>query len=100
MERAMSATGLGKSDFYRVAIVAGATAAVMVAAVLAKPIYSGITDPKSAGRADVSQHVADQQPKAETISFVPSPTIDTNPKFFFGAGDGSNGYYAEQPGPR
>jgi hypothetical protein len=28
---------------------------------------------------------------------VASPTIDTDPQFFFGCGDGSNGYNAEQP---
>ena len=30
---------------------------------------------------------------------ISSPTIDTNELFFFGAGDGSNGYYAEGPKP-
>jgi len=28
---------------------------------------------------------------------VPSPVIDPNPVFFFGTGDGSAGYYAEDP---
>jgi hypothetical protein len=31
------------------------------------------------------------------FAIVPSPVMDTNPQFFFGTGDGSNGYYAEQP---
>jgi hypothetical protein len=32
-----------------------------------------------------------------TIAIVPSPVIDPNPVFFFGTGDGSAGYYAEEP---
>ena len=32
-----------------------------------------------------------------TLAIVPSPVIDPNPVFFFGAGDGSAGFYAEQP---
>jgi hypothetical protein len=28
---------------------------------------------------------------------TPSPVIESNPKFFFGAGDGSSGYYDERP---
>jgi hypothetical protein len=31
------------------------------------------------------------------VRFVTSPTIDSHPTFFFGTGDGSNGYYAERP---
>ena len=30
----------------------------------------------------------------ETVAFVTSPVIDPDPQFFFGTGDGSNGYYA------
>ena len=49
--------------------------------------------------ADVSQPIADRDPVPETVSFVTSPTIDTNSEFFWGCGDGSNGYYAERPEP-
>jgi len=35
----------------------------------------------------------------EPAAFVVSPVIDTNPQFYFGAGDGSSGYYAEAPAP-
>jgi hypothetical protein len=34
---------------------------------------------------------------AGSLAIVPSPVIDTNPVFFFGTGDGSAGYYAENP---
>jgi hypothetical protein len=45
----------------------------------------------------VSQPVA--EPVTEVISIVASPTIDANPQFLFGCGDGSNGYCAERPEP-
>ncbi|MGO8973755.1 MAG: hypothetical protein ACLQNV_09530 [Steroidobacteraceae bacterium] len=32
-----------------------------------------------------------------TFEIVPAPVIETHPKFFFGTGDGSAGYYAERP---
>ena len=92
----MRATGLGESEFRRVVVIAGATAAVIIALLFAKPFYS-ITTAKVPSSADVSQTVADQKPATETASIVASPTIDTDPQFFFGCGDGSNGYYAEQP---
>jgi hypothetical protein len=87
----MRATGLGESGFRRVVVIAGATAAVMITLVFAKPFYSATTA-KAPSSADVSQPVADRGAGTETVS-----TIDANPQFFFGCGDGSNGYYAEQP---
>jgi hypothetical protein len=94
----MRATGLAESGFRRVVVIAGATAAVMIALLFAKPFYSATTA-TALTRADVSQPVAHQEPATETVSIVVSPTIDTNPQFFFGTGDGSNGYYAERPEP-
>jgi hypothetical protein len=38
-------------------------------------------------------------PATETVFIVASPTIEANSPFFFGTGDGSNGYYAERPEP-
>ena len=67
-----------------------------IALLFAKPFYSATTA-KVPSSADVSQPVADQEPATEAVSIVASPTVDTNPQFFFGCGDGSNGYYAEQP---
>ena len=92
----MRVTGLSKSGFRRVVVIAGATAAVIIALLFPKPFYS-VTTAKIPSSADVSQTVAEQEPGTETVSIVASPTIDTNPQFFFGCGDGSNGYYAEQP---
>ena len=92
----MRATSFGESAFRRVVVIAGATAAVMIALLFAKPFYSATTA-TALSSAGVSQTVAEQEPATETVSIVASPTIDTNPQFFFGCGDGSNGYYAEQP---
>jgi hypothetical protein len=40
------------------------------------------------------QEPRDVRRVAAIVAFVTSPTIDPDPQFFFGAGDGSNGYYA------
>jgi hypothetical protein len=48
----------------------------------------------------VSGPAANQEPATEKVSFVTSPTMETNPQFLFGSGDGSNGYYAERPKPK
>jgi hypothetical protein len=96
MERAMRAAGLGESDFHRIVLVAGITIAVMTGLLLGKPFYYAMTSPKAVPSA---QPVAGQELKAEPVSFVTSPTIDTNPQFFFGSGDGSAGYYGERPEP-
>jgi hypothetical protein len=95
----MGTMGLRESGFRRIVVIGGATLAAMAVLVFAKPIYSVATYETAAISVDAGQHVAVQQPKTETISFVPSPTVDTNPQFFFGTGDGSNGYYDERPQP-
>jgi hypothetical protein len=63
---------------------------------LAKPLYSAMSEAERASSARAVQRIIDQEPKVEAASFVTSPAIDTNPQFFFGTGDGSNGYYGEQ----
>ena len=69
----------------------------MVALLFAKPFYSAMTDATAPSSANESRAVANQEPATEEVSFVVLPTMETNPKFFFGSGDGSNGYYAERP---
>ena len=93
----MSTMGLGESGVRRVVVIGGATAIVMIVLMFAKPFYSAMTNPKAASSADVSRPVANQEPATEEVSFVVSPTMETNPQFFFGTGDGSNGYYGERP---
>jgi hypothetical protein len=95
VEEVMRAMGLGESAFRRVILISGATAGAMLVLMFAKPLYYAATVPNAASSADVPRRV----PEVETVSFVASPTVDTNPQFFFGSGDGSNGYYAERSEP-
>jgi hypothetical protein len=95
----MRSTSFGNPDVRRVVAIAGATAVVMTALVLGNPFYSAVANTKAPSRADVSKPVAHQEPATETAFFTISPSDDANSEFFFGAGDGSNGYYAEQPEP-
>jgi hypothetical protein len=92
MERAMTATSLAESCFLRVVVIAGATGALIIALLFAKPFYSATIYPKPAGAPEL---VADQKAEFELASIVASPTIETDPQVFYGCGDGSNGYYAE-----
>jgi hypothetical protein len=92
----MAAKSLSESALNRVVVVAAATTLVMTALAFAIPFYSAGNNsiPTGAG-----QSVKGQAPGSLEVSFVTSPTMDTDPKFFFGTGDGSNGYYAERPRP-
>jgi hypothetical protein len=51
------------------------------------PSHFTLTDSNPTARAGVGQSIPGQAPQTEAISFVTPPTIETNPKFFFGAGD-------------
>lgn len=95
----MRSIDLSGSTFHRVVVVVAATSLVMLALFAVKSYSSGAAEIPGDGRTDVKRPIPNGAQKAEEISFVTSPTIDTNPKFFFGAGDGSNGYYAERPKP-
>jgi hypothetical protein len=96
----MRAMSLGDSCFHRMVVVAAATTLAVTALLTAKPYYFGIADSNKTSRVEASKSNPNQASEIGRISFVPSPTIETNPKFFFGTGDGSNGYYAERPGSR
>jgi hypothetical protein len=100
MEQAMTATGLGESVVLRVAVIGGATAIAIVALLSAGSFHSTMFDSNAAGRADASRPAANQEPAIEKASFVTSSTFESNPRFFFGSGDNSNGYYAERPEPK
>ena len=77
------------SDVRRVAAIGGVTAAAVVMLLLGKPVLFATTAPKVA----VAQATEPRRAETETVTFVTSPVIDTDPQFFFGAGDNSNGYY-------
>jgi hypothetical protein len=76
--------------------VAGCAIVVSVVALTNVSEHSAPTK----ARADIQRPMS---PKREaevgpaTFEIVPSPVIEPNPKFFFGAGDGSSGYYDERP---
>ena len=93
----MRTTRLSESAVHRVAVIGGATAIVIVTLLFAKPFHSAMTNATAPSSANENRPVANQEPATEEVSFVVSPTMETNPKFFFGSGDGSNGYHAERP---
>jgi len=92
----MQSTSWGPADFRRVAIMGGATLVVMAAMLLAKPFHSASA---INGGSETIRPAGDERPAIESASFVTSPTIDTRSDFFVGCGDGSNGYFGEQPKP-
>jgi hypothetical protein len=96
----MRVVRLSESCFHRVVVVAAATTLVMIALVTVKPYYFGMDNSNTISGVDVNQASPKQAAEIERTAFVTSPTIDPNPKFFLGTGDGSNGYYAERPGSR
>jgi hypothetical protein len=95
----MRSIDLIESTFHRVVVVAAATTLVMFGLLASKSYYFRAAETAIGSRINIKQAAADEAPKTEAIYFVTSPAIETNPKFFFGAGDGSNGYYAERPRP-
>jgi hypothetical protein len=79
------------------AIIAGAAAIVGIAVLTAGSLAS-----THRARTDTTSTFATFTPSPEFVepaafAIVPSPVIDTNPQFYFGAGDGSTGFYAEAP---
>ena len=92
----MRVTGLGEADVARVVIIGGVTSAVMLALLVAKPFHSA-TAIIAPSLADISQPSVARP--ATAASFVTSPTIEPQPVFFVGNGDGSNGYFGEQQKP-
>jgi hypothetical protein len=85
-----------KSTHHRVALVVAATGLVMAALLVSNSHFFRTAETVVVSRAGVKQFATDAAAIKQT-SFVVSPTTEANPKFFFGARDGSNGYYAERP---
>ena len=79
------------------AIIAGGAAVAGIAVLTAGSLAS-----TSRARTDTTPTfgtftVSPQFVEPPTFTIEPSPVIETNPRFYFGAGDGSAGYYAEAP---
>jgi hypothetical protein len=76
-------------------IVGCAAAAVAIGLLTDETFLYAAAEPETAAPVALSEKVATPEPAY--LEFVASPVIETNPQFFFGSGDGSNGYYAERP---
>jgi hypothetical protein len=81
--------------FVRLAVTAGATVLAIGVLTTGSVLYS--TNDASAVTTPTFGTFTRAVEAPATLEIVPSPVIDTNSEFFFGTGDGSVGYYAEQP---
>jgi hypothetical protein len=103
MERAMNTISLNASTVHRhrvlrwAAVIGGMTGAFATGLLTAKSFSFTAERPHAAINAVVNQPAAASAPIPFEI--VPSPVIESNPQFFFGTGDGSNGYWADRPRP-
>jgi hypothetical protein len=77
------------------ATIGGVAIAAVIGLLIAESFFYTPTEPKAGANASLTEPLP--VPEPVTLKFVPSPVIETNPKFFFGSGDGSNGYYSERP---
>jgi hypothetical protein len=84
-----------RGGFSRLAITAGAAVLAMGLLITGSILYS--TEDASAVTTPTFSTFSRAVEVPATLEIVPSPVIDTNSEFFFGSGDGSNGYYAERP---
>jgi hypothetical protein len=64
-----------------------------VAVITFRSEHSGPTK----ARADIQRPTAEAEAAPATREIAPLPVIEPSPKFFFGADDGSSGYYDERP---
>jgi hypothetical protein len=76
-------------------MLGGLVTGVAIGVLTAESFFATPTDPKANVNVSLSQPVA--VPEPVTLEIVPASIIETNPQFFFGTGDGSNGYYSERP---
>jgi hypothetical protein len=76
-----------------VTIIASGAIAVAVGVLGAESVLSTTIGTRADFHATLSP--TDAAPGPATFDIVASPVIETNPKFFFGTGDASAGYYSE-----
>jgi hypothetical protein len=74
-------------------IIAGGAIAIAIGVIGAGSVLSTTISTRADFHTTLSP--TDAAPGPATFDIVPSPVIETNPKFFFGTGDGSAGYYSE-----
>jgi hypothetical protein len=76
-------------------MIGGLVAGIAIGVLIAELFFATARDPKASVNVSLSQPAA--VPEPVTFEIVPSPVIETTPQFFFGTGDGSEGYYSERP---
>jgi hypothetical protein len=76
------------------AVIAGMTVSFAMGLLTANSLSSTAERPHAAIDTVVNQPA----PTPAVSEIVPSPVIEANPQFFYGAGDG-NGYWADRPKP-
>lgn len=87
-----------RGSFWAVVIAGGAIATLGGLATVELVLFTTIrADARVAATQTPPSATLDVDVAPGTLAIVPSPVIDPNPVFFFGAGDGSAGFYAEQP---
>ena len=87
-----------RGSFWAVVIAGGAIATLAGLATVESMLFTTIrADARVAANQGPPSATLDVDVAPGTLAIVPSPVIDPNPVFFFGAGDGSAGFFAEQP---
>jgi hypothetical protein len=87
-----------RGSFWAVVIAGGAIATLAGLATVESVLFTTIrADARVAATQSPPSATLDVDVAPGTLAIVPSPVIDPSPVFFFGAGDGSAGFYAEQP---
>jgi hypothetical protein len=87
-----------RGSFWAVVIAGGAIATLAGLATVESVLFTTIrADARVAANQSPPSATLDVDVAPGTLAIVPSPVIDPNPVFFFGAGDGSAGFFAEQP---
>src|SRR6476619_1494265 len=87
-----------RGSCWAVVIAGGAIATLAGLATVESVLFTTIrADARVAANQSPPSATLDVDVAPGTLAIVPSPVIDPNPVFFFGAGDGSAGFFAEQP---
>jgi hypothetical protein len=98
MSTAVTNVRKNRGSFWAVVIAGGAIATLAGLATVEAVLFTTIrADARVAANQSPPSATLDVDVAPGTLAIVPSPVIDPNPVFFFGAGDGSAGFFAEQP---
>jgi hypothetical protein len=101
-EEAMGTTDLdraiaGRRGIWRWTIVIGSGAIAAIVLGLATALSIQTKLPSNTQTPPAAFLKPEKESLSATFELAPSPVIEPNRTFFFGTGDGSNGYYAERP---